>query len=362
MDARLKLPLLLLVLCPALLACTRLSYYAELAQGQLALLQARENIESLLEDEQQDPALKRRLQNVMDARRFAVKTLALPDNKSYTLYADLERSHVLWNILATPEFSLDAVQDCFPIAGCVAYRGHFREIEARKQAEQFRAQGFDVITYGVSAYSTLGWFNDPVLNTMLQWRDADLIGTIFHELAHQQLYVQDDTAFNESFASFVEQQGLKEYFGQSDTLASRVERRRRDFTRLILEYRQAFESLYQQELSAREMRLQKAKKFSELELAYRQLRHEHWNGVDAYGTWFAQPLNNASLLPFGLYDQWVGAFQTLFEHAEQDWTAFFRAAAKLGELPHEQRQEELSQLLDAQKSAAEETATASGVN
>ena len=192
------LPLLVL-----LTGCSSLGYYAQLAGGQWQLLQARQPVAELLADPRQPAELRRRLQRAQAARDFASTRLALPDNRSYRLYADLARPYVVWNLFATPEFSLEPVTHCFPIAGCVAYRGYFDEQRARGAAALLRVQGLDTEVAGVAAYSTLGWFDDPLLGGMLAWNDERLAGLIFHELAHQRLYLPGDTAFNESFARFV---------------------------------------------------------------------------------------------------------------------------------------------------------------
>lgn len=197
--------LLLLLWVLPLAGCSSLGYYSSLAQGQRALLQAREPIAAVVSDEQRDPLLRQRLKRVQDARAWAVRQLKLPDNRSYTTYSDLGRPYVVWNVFATPELSLEPLQNCFLLVGCLAYRGYHQQDAAEHRAEDLRKQGYDVHVGGVPAYSTLNWFADPVLNTMMRWSDEVLVGMIFHELAHQLLYIRDDTAFNESYAEFVEE-------------------------------------------------------------------------------------------------------------------------------------------------------------
>lgn len=333
----------------ALLAgCAQLGYYAHLARGQMELVSRRERIADIVADPKRDPELRRRLELVLDARRFAVTTLGLPDNASYTLYADLGRPYVLWNVLATPEFSLEPIESCFPVAGCVAYRGHYSRVRAMAQVEALRRQGYDVDIGGVPAYSTLGWFDDPVLSTMMHWSDAVLIGTVFHELMHQRLYVKDDTAFNESLARFVEQQGLREYFatGHIDPAESERQREREaQFTRLVLATRARLAAIYALPLSPEAMRARKAEEFARLKSDYASLRDEHWGGDTAYDAWFARELNNASLLPFGLYDEFVPAFARLFEQAGRDWTTFHAACRELAALESAARRERLKALM-----------------
>lgn len=331
--------------------CAQLGYYTQLARGQMELLSKRERIADIVGNPERDPELRRRLALVLDARRFAIATLSLPDNASYTLYADLGRPYALWNVMATPEFSLEPIESCFLIAGCVAYRGHYSRARADSQVEALRAQGYDVDIGGVPAYSTLGWFDDPVLSTMMHWSDAVLIGTVFHELAHQRLYVQDDTAFNESYARFVEQQGLSEYFsaGQIDESESATRRQREaQFTRLVLAARMRLAALYALPLSHEAMRLRKREEFARLKSDYVALRDSEWGGAKDYDGWFARELNNASLLPFGLYDEWVPSFAALFEESARDWAAFHAACRALSRLERASRRERMQTLRNSQ--------------
>lgn len=330
-------PALLLL---ALAGCSTTDYYLQLARGQYQLLSSREPIAKVLEDDSRDAPLRQRLAKVQDARRYAVSALRLPDNKSYTLYADVHRDYVVWNVFATPEFSLDAVESCFPIAGCLAYRGFYQQQAAEAHAAALRAKGYDTEVGGVAAYSTLGWFDDPVINTMMRWSDAHLIGTLFHELAHQQLFVKNDTAFNESFASFVEQQGLAEYAavrGIDSAAETEREQREHDFVALVLDARRRLAAAYAASHGTEQLRAAKQAAFDELQARYRELRDTRWAGYKGYDGFFAEPLNNARLLPFGLYDQWVPAFATLFREQGGSWNAFYAAAAKLGKLEPQAR-------------------------
>lgn len=349
MDARLALPRLLLAsLCVLASGCAQLGYYAHLAQGQMQLLAARESIQEIVSDSSRDENLRQRLSAVRQARHFAIESLNLPDNGSYRQYADLRRPYALWNVLATPEFSLNPVESCFPIAGCVAYRAYYDPARARALAHQYRAQGYDVDVGGVPAFSTLGWFEDPVLNTMMHWSEAILIGTLFHELAHQRLYVADDTAFNESFARFVEQEGLRQYFSpQEDELPDMVQRRLRSqqFTALVLSTRKTLASIYQLPLSAVAMRARKKAAFEQLKTDYEALRDTQWDGDGDYDDWFAQDLNNASLLPFGLYDEWVPAFAALFQASGHNWEKFYTTCHALGRMDRSARHEQMNALM-----------------
>ncbi|WP_137973875.1 aminopeptidase [Pseudomonas sp. F(2018)] len=343
--ARCLVPLWLGVL---LSGCASLDYYAQVSRGQLDLLAARQPVAELLADAQADPQLQRRLALAQRARDFASARLALPDNRSYRLYADLQRPYVVWNVFATPELSLAPLTHCFPVAGCVAYRGFYQQGRARGAAALLQAEGMDTYVAGIEAYSTLGWFDDPILNTMLRWDDERLAAVIFHELAHQQLYVADDTAFNESFASFVEQEGLRQWRAARGLapVDAGEEQQRRQFTELILASRERLQALYDGPTSDEHKRAGKAAEFARLRAEYRALRDGEWGGDRRYDAWVAQPLNNARLLPFGLYDQWVEAFAALFHLADGDWAEFYRRAAALGELDAEQRERTLAALAD----------------
>ncbi|MDH1560581.1 aminopeptidase [Pseudomonas sp. MDMC216] len=339
---RCAVPLLALLLG----GCSTLDYYAHLGQGQWQLLQARQPVERLLDDSATAPDLARRLTLSQQARDFASASLQLPENRSYRLYADLERPFVVWNVFATPEFSLDPELHCFPIAGCVAYRGYYQQGRARGAAALLRQQGLDTYIGGIEAYSTLGWFDDPLLNTMLRWSDERFIAVIFHELAHQQYYLPGDTAFNESFATFVEREGLRQWHAaRGETPLASDDRQRQQFIELVLASRERLSRLYASDLPPHEMRAAKQAEFERLRQDYRALRQREWGGQGRYDAWIESPLNNAKLLPFGLYDQWVPAFAALFTREGRDWRAFYTAVAALGRLPEADRRAALESLM-----------------
>jgi len=326
--------------------CSTLNYYGHLARGQVQLLQASQPVDALLRDPQVDPDLKRRLILTQQARDFASARLGLPDNRSYRRYADIQRPFVVWNLFATAEFSVKPKLHCFPIAGCVAYRGYFSLGRGRGAAALLQQQGFDTYLGGVEAYSTLGWFDDPLLNTMLRWNDERLVAVLFHELAHQQLYVADDTAFNESFATFVEREGLRQWQQAQGLPAAdpRAVTQREQFSALVLASRARLEQLYARDLAADAMRAAKQAEFERLRQEYRALRQREWGGQGRYDAWIEAPLNNAKLLPFGLYDKWVSAFAALFAEVGGDWPRFYQRVAALGELPAEARTRALEAL------------------
>jgi predicted aminopeptidase len=322
------------------------SYYSQLAVGQLDLLRQRQPIETLIADDTRDPALRQRLTEVLQARTFASQALDLPDNRSYRLYAELGRPYVVWNLFATEEFSVKPLEHCFPIAGCVAYRGYFRQGAARGEAARLRMTGLDTHVAGVEAYSTLGWFADPLLSSMLRRNDEQLAALIFHELAHQQLYLPGDTAFNESYATFVEREGLRQWRAHRG-LPEQDEQGRmryRQLVELLLDSRNRLERLYASDRPTPELRALKQAEFTALRQRYRALRDEQWQGDARFDRWFAQPLNNATLLPFGLYDRWVPAFAALFEENGGDWARFHAAVATLAEMPADEREATLVRL------------------
>lgn len=340
---RILFPALVLLL---LNGCSSLSYYSQLASGQMRLLQAREPIDRVIADPARDPKLRAHLAQAREARAFSSAHLRLPDNQSYRLYADIGRPFVVWNVFATAEFSLAPQTHCFPIAGCVAYRGYYSQSAARGEAAMQRLRGMDVSIGGVEAYSTLGWFNDPILSSMLHWGDERLATLIFHELAHQRFYVKDDTEFNESFATFVEQEGTRQWRAHralAPTNGNKV-RQREQFIQLILDTRQRLETLYALPLPAEQMRQRKAAEFERLRTDYEHMRDTQWNGDKRYDAWVYAPLNNARLLPFGLYDQWVPAFAALFGREDGDWVRFYTAVEKLGRLPADERKAALKAL------------------
>ncbi len=331
----------------ALSGCSSIRYYAQAAHGQAGLIVHRRPIARMLEDPHTDPRLAARLRLALQARRFASQELGLPDNRSYTGYVQLDRDYVVWNVFAAPRFSVQAVPQCFPIAGCVAYRGWFSERAAEADAARWRRRGDDVWVGGVPAYSTLGWFADPVLSSMLRWDDDELAGTIFHELAHQLIYVKGDSALNESFASFVQRQGLRQWRasrglapveGHDDAIAE-------GFTRLVLDLRERLKALYASGADAEAMEAGKQREIVAFRQRYAQWRERHWPHDHRYDAWVARPINNARLLPFGLYEHWLPAFEALFRQAGKRWPAFYAEVRALAQEPRERRDRKLGSLL-----------------
>ena len=332
-----------LVLC----ACSSVRYYAQAVHGQGELVFRRRAVSAIVQDPATKPELAARLRLAQQARQFASQSLGLPDNRSYTSYVDLHRDYVVWNVFAAPRYSVEPVLYCFPIAGCVAYRGYFNEAAAKAEVARLQQRSYDVEIGGVSAYSTLGWFADPILSSMLRWDDDELDSTIFHELAHQLIYVKDDTAFNESFATFVQTEGLREW-RQSRGLPAQDDRTQAmdaGFTRLVLDLRERLKTLYASGVGEPAMEAGKQREIAAFRQRYRQWRDHDWPQEHSYDAWVAAPINNARLLPFGLYDQWTASFGVLFQRAESSWPAFYAGVRALAKLPRAQRELQLQALL-----------------
>ena len=348
------------LLCTALplASCSTVAYYHQAITGQLDILARTHRIVDLLNDSPPSvdaelppkPALtteqKNRLRTVLRIRQFATDTLALPDNGSYSVYADLERPMVAWNVIATPEFSLTPREWCYPIAGCAPYRGFFKRRDAERLAAELRSEQLDVRVAGVAAYSTLGWFRDPVLSTHLRHDDNELAALLFHELAHQVVYIPGDAAFNESFATTVEIEGLRRWLqAQGNPAAFETDRRRRarhaEFVEMMLATRTQLATVYASALDDAQKRAAKQRAFDELRTAYSELK-ARWGGDGRYDGWFAQPLNNAHLATVELYHQYVPAFQALLAEAHEDLPAFYRAVRAVSRLPQAVRQQRLS--------------------
>ena len=339
----------LLLLGMALSGCSSIDYFTHLAHGEYSVLSARKPIDQVIADPATAPKLRARLQLAEQARAFASDKLDLPRNGSYTVYADVGRTYVVWNVFATPEFSLKPVTHCFLIAGCVGYRGYFDRPRAEAEAKELDGQGYETYIGGVPAYSTLGWFDDPILNTMMHWDDDALNSTIFHELAHQKLYLKSDTAFNESFATFVQEEGLRQWrLARGLPPGDNTVHQREDaFTQLVLEARARLETLYASGVPAEQMRAAKLAEIERLRSDYRSLRDTQWQGYRGYDAWMNGPINNAKLLPFGLYHKWVPAFAALYAQQGGDWVKFFAAAKALTKLDEEPRAAALEQLAPA---------------
>ncbi len=328
-----------------LAGCTSIDYYWQGVRGQLDLLERARPIPDVLATTT-DPALRRKLERVLAIRDYASRELGLPDNPSYRSYTDLGRRFVLWNVFATPELSLDARQWCFPVAGCVNYRGYFDEAAARAEAARLAAAGDDVYVGGVPAYSTLGYFNDPMLSTVLRYPDTEVARLIFHELAHQVAYAKDDTVFNESFAVSVEEEGISRWLAaQNDPVLTAqfdASQRYRDaFHAMVERTRRELEALYASPAGIEERRAGKAAAFAALRASYEAAKKE-WGGLAAYDGWFGQGPNNANLAAVGLYSQKVPEFHALLMADGGDLPRFYAHVKTLAQSPKAARDSALA--------------------
>jgi predicted aminopeptidase len=331
-----------------LASCSTLNYYTQAAQGQLELLSDARPIDDWIADPGTSAKLRHRLETARQIRRFAVSEMALPDNNSYKNYADLKRQYVLWNVVATPELSLKPLEWCFPVAGCVDYRGYYNKRAAEAYAKELRAAGDDVEIGGVAAYSTLGWFNDPLISTFINYPDGELARMIFHELAHQIVYVQGDSQFNESFASTVEEVGVErwlERFGSPpmrDAYA-RYKTRKKDFLGLLMKYRKALEQNYALvDRSDADKRVTKLRLFQSLKDEYQVLKGS-WGGYAGYDRFFEQPLSNAHLASIATYEDFVPAFRALLQR-DGSFPRFYKSVQRLADMDKRDRHRALKAL------------------
>lgn len=307
----------------------------------MELTSKRRPIEKVLADASTPEQLRTRLEYVSAARTFASAELGLPDNDSYRSYADVGRPYVVWNVFATEQFSVQPRRWCFPIAGCVVYRGYFDEQDAQTYARRLRLRGLDTAVGGVAAYSTLGHFKDPVLNTMLGWSDVQLASTLFHELAHQVVYVPGDSEFNEAFATVVEEAGLQRWLaarGRLEDLTAWNEQRQRgaQFIGLLLRTREQLDQLYRSPLSEEQKRERKQYQFGLLKLQYADLK-KSWNGYRGYDWWFNRTLNNAHLVSAATYYGCVPGLRRMLQSVDNDLPRFYDKARELAKLGTEER-------------------------
>ena len=329
--------------------CSSIAYYAQAAGGHLDLMRRARPVPEVLADAATPPALRDRLQQSQRMRDFAVSELKLPDNNSYRRYADLQREAVVWNVVAAPELSLTLKTWCFPVLGCVGYRGYFTRAGADALAAQLRADGLEVSVYGVPAYSTLGWSNwvggDPLLNTFVNWPEGELARLIFHELSHQVAYADDDTTFNESFATAVERIGGRRWLTQQASAAARaeyeaLEQRRADFRAFTLRWRGELDALYRSGLPDAVQRERKAALMTAMRAEYALMKADRWGGYAGYDGWFARA-NNASFAVLAAYNGLVPEFERLFERSGTDFPRFYAEVRRLAALPKAQRRAEL---------------------
>lgn len=337
-------------LTPLLSGCDTLSYFHQAASGQWQILHARNPIASVIANSDTDPEVRRKLALVEQTRQFAAQELHLDIGDSYTSYVALDRSYVVWNVVAAPEFSITPMHWCFPIAGCVSYRGYFDEAEATRYAAKLQAEGMETYVGGVDAYSTLGWFDDPVLSTFVKRSDAALSGLVIHELTHRTLYVQNDSTFNESYATVVEQEGLKRWLLQQHQpeVWARYEKQSTyedQFVALILDYRSQLEALYAKPLSDEEKRKGKLDLANAVKSRYQHLRDEQWQGFAGYDRWMGSGLNNAQISTIATYHAYIPAFKALLAQCHDDMASLHDKARALADLDKEARTKALQALV-----------------
>lgn len=326
--------LCLLIISFFLSGCESLRYYHQAARGHFEVMSNSQPINKLLQKETITPALKQKLRFIQDVRQFATQQLKLPDNKSYNEYADIGRPYVVWSVFAAQPYSFDAVQSCYLLIGCLNYRGYYAIEDANHYAKKLSEKGLDVYVSGVKAYSTLGWFSDPVLNTFIGYNELDLAALIFHELAHQLIYVSGDTAFNESFASAVAQIGLRYWLEKKQNMDQFAlyqidQQKHRQFIQLIQRYRLQLTALYQKKPA--DIATKKQTVFQRLNLEYLTIKAT-WQDQSGYEGFFTAPLNNAKLNTVAIYHDHVAAFLGLFAQHHNDFEVFYKAVGALGKL------------------------------
>ena len=332
-----------------LTGCSTAGYYWQSVSGHMQMMNQARAVDEWLSDAATPAQLRERLALSQRIRAFAVTELRLPDNASYHRYADLKRKAVVWNVVAAPEFSLTLNTWCFPVVGCVGYRGYFDETEAEAEATRLRATGLEASVYGVPAYSTLGWMNwaggDPLLSTFINYPEGELARLIFHELAHQVVFARDDTTFNESFATAVERLGGMRWLQTQASDKARTDyaafnQRRLQYRALALETRRALEAVYDK-APATEKAARKAEVMRAFRDRYAQMKAA-WGGFAGYDPFVARA-NNASFGAQAAYDELVPGFEALYEREGRDWQRFYDAVKRLAAMPKDQRHQALKE-------------------
>lgn len=334
-----------------LMGCGEISYYQQAVEGHFDILDRKVSIDSLLNDPQTPPELARKLTLIQNVRQFAIDRLQLPDVQGYTAYADIEKPHVSTVVTAAHAFKLEPYQWCFLFVGCVGYRGYFDPAEAKAYAEELKKEGWDIALGNVRAYSTLKWLNndfmpdyfkDPILNTFIERSDTAIIRTLLHEMAHQIVFISGDTAFNESFAVFVEQEGLRQYLEHSQKADLQEYQRyllgikdRERFLQIIDTFYQKFKNLYDSPLSREEKLKKKEMLFEAMRETYRRQADEF--KAFSYASWFERPLNNAHLLGVRRYNNWVPTFLQIFDEEGRNWPKFFNKVKEIADFSPEER-------------------------
>ncbi|MCW9030583.1 MAG: aminopeptidase, partial [Gammaproteobacteria bacterium] len=326
-------------------ACSSFGYYMDLMAGHSELMEQQKPVAEILATKGTRPELRHLLEKSQSMRDFASKNLHLPENDSYRTYADLKRPYAVWNVVAAKEFSTKAKKWCFLFVGCLSYKGYFSKEEAVAYAEELKKEGYDVYVAGANAYSTLGWFDDPLLNTMMYKSEARRAGIIFHELAHQVVYIDNDSAFNEAFATTVEQEGIRRWLvrnGENNKYKEYLIDKSRDaqFNQLLQQTRERLKAVYKRNTIDQEKRIAKQQAFAHLQRDYQKLKNS-WGGYNAYDKWMSQELNNSHLLLIATYYDLVPAFTALLNKENNDLKKFYIAVEQFGQLDKEKRDKQL---------------------
>ena len=333
------------ILCTSFSACTTISYYHQSISGHFKTISKREHIVDIVNDSARDEKLIKQLNLALELRAFASEQLKLPENESYRSYVQLDQPFVTWNVFAADKYSIALQQWCFLVVGCVPYRGYFAESEANNFADKLSEQGLDVYVAGVPAYSTLGWFDDPLLSSMIDRGEITTAAYIFHELAHQQFYLKGDGAFNEAFATAVEEIGVRlwlqqqrrpqELEGYDEWLIQKS-----IFSQFVKTSRDEFELLYQQDYDVEKMLVEKEILIAEMRRKFADLSNDNKH-ISRYARWMSGPLNNAQLGAISLYRELVPAFHDIFAVCKDDFEKFYGLVETISKLPEEQRLTEL---------------------
>jgi predicted aminopeptidase len=320
----------------------------DLMAGHSELLEQQKPVAEILAEKDIKPKLRELLETSQDIRDFATKNLYLPENDSYRTYADIKRPFAVWNVVAAKEFSVKPKKWCFLFVGCLSYKGYFTKEAATAYANELKEEGFDVYVAGAKAYSTLGWFDDPLLNTMMYKSEARRAGIIFHELAHQVVYIDNDSAFNEAFATTVEQEGIRRWLekkGKSNQYDKYLLNKKRDsqLNQLLQETREKLKALYKTNISDKEKRQAKKSVFLSMQKKYQQLK-KTWGGYNTYDKWMAKELNNAHLLLIATYHDLVPTFKAMLKKQNYNLKKFYVAVEQFGKLDKEKRTQQLSKI------------------
>ena len=327
-------------------ACSSVGYYVDAANGHLELMSNAEPVDELLQQTDLDKKLREQLINFQQARDFASEHLHLPDNDSYRSYSELGRDYVVWNVVATQEFSTQPETWCFLFVGCLSYRGYFEKQKVDDYAEQLKHKGLDVYVAGVSAYSTLGWFDDPIVSSMLYNSEARRVGIVFHELSHQLMYRKNSTTFNESFAMTVEEEGIRRWFEHNNKPAllkqyNENKSKNSQFHEMLLQTKSRLNFLYTQDLGDDEKRQKKSRYLKSIKDDYIKLKQQ-WNGFTGYDKWMSQELNNAHFLLVQTYHDLVPMFKAILRKNKNDLDAFYTEVKKISELDDDDFEQQIS--------------------